>query len=1179
MTGSRPLRFLFLLASCCGLAGLIPSQARAAEGKALPPAAPHYDFQRDIRPILESSCVGCHNADRKKGEFRLDTRDNLLKGGENGVVVVPGKSGESDLIKAVARLDKGTAMPPDQEQALSAAQVGLLRAWIDDGARFPEGFVLRTLGVVRLDKQELAKLPPPAAKKIDFVKDVQPLFAAHCLACHGPDKHEALFRLDHKPTVFAGGELGPAVVPGKSAESLLIHLVSGVGLGPQMPNQGAPLSAEEIGVLRAWIDQGADFPDSASVVIKNARDHWAFKPPARPPLPQVAAELLGDATNPIDRFVAAKLAAAGLKFSPPAERATLLRRLHLDLTGLPPTVAELDAFMKDDAPDAYQKVVEQLLASPHYGERWGRHWLDAARYADSDGYEKDKPRFAHFYRDWVIGAFNRDLPYDQFIIEQIAGDRLPHPTPDQLVATGYLRNSMLNEEGGVDPEQFRMEAIIDRMDAIGKGILGLGLNCCQCHTHKYDPITQEEYYRLFAFLNNDHESQPRFYSPSELLIKADLHRQIAAIETKLQHDAPDWAERMAASEKAWRAEKRPEWIVVRPQIDKNSTEGQRFLPQPDGSIVAASYEPTKSTWTMTFANELANITGFRLELLRDPSLPGGGPGRSFLGTFALSEFKAEVKQEGKNQPIKIASATADLNAPAETAVHPNFNEKKPLHRVIGPIQYALDGNNDTGWSSDLGPGRRNLESVAVFAAEKPIPAGELTVRLVQNIGGYNSDDLQANQIGRFRLSITTAEQPHADPVPVLVRQALDVPSERRSPEQVATIFSYWRTTVVEWKDANEQIEKLWQRHPEGATQMTLTARDEPRATALLKRGDWLKPGKLVTTGVPEILNPLPPGATSDRLTLARWLVDRKSPTTARVFVNRMWQAYFGTGIVSTSEDFGTQSEPPSHPELLDWLAVEFMDHGWSVKHIQRLIVSSRTYQQASAISPELWQKDPYNRLLSRGPRFRVEGEIVRDIQLSVSGLLNPKMGGRSVMPPAPLFIFQPPASYAPFPWKEEQGEDRYRRAVYTWRRRTTPYPFLQTFDTPDGNVACIRRTRANTPLQALMGLNETVSLEAARAFAKRILSTSADDHERISYAFRAAVSRLPSERERATIDALLAKQRERIAAGQLNPWLVATGKADEQPDLLLNQATAADLASYTVAARVILNLDETITKE
>ncbi|MCB1230725.1 MAG: PSD1 domain-containing protein [Verrucomicrobiae bacterium] len=1138
----------------------------------LPVPAAKFHFDRDIRPVLETTCVSCHGPRKQKGGLRLDTADFLREGGDSGPAYLAGNSAKSDLILRIARLDDDDAMPPKEDHALTSEQVATFRTWIDAGAPWPEGFVIRDTAPVEISAADLEKLPPAAKGTIDFVRDVQPIFAGACYNCHGPKHQEANFRLDHKPTLFAGGELGPAVEKGDSARSPLVHFVAGLRPEGRMPKKGDPLSNEQIGILRAWIDQGAEFPDEASVEIGDNRDHWSFVPPVKAPLPQV-----GEA-HPIDAFIKSRLDEEGLAFSPEADRRTLLRRLHLDLTGLPPTLEEQDAFLNDPSPDAWKKLVDRLLASPHYGERWGRHWLDAARYADSDGYEKDKPRIAHFYRDWVIDAHNRDLPWDQFIIEQIAGDLLPNATQDQVVATGYLRNSMLNEEGGVDPEQFRMEAMFDRMDAIGKGILALGLNCVQCHNHKYDPITQEEYYRIFAFLNNDHEAQPRVYTPDEHMRKGEILRGIAEIEARLRETTPDWETKLAAWEDEWRATPKPEWTVVRPEVDKNATGGQRILPQPDGSFIAAGFQPTKSNTVLQLKSGGKGVTGFRLEMLNDPNLPAEGPGRSFMGTFGLSEFQVETKgADGKSTKVKFAKATADLAPPEKTPAHTKFNEKEPKERYLGPASYAIDGNHDTGWSSDLGPGRRNLESVAVFATAKPLDTDALTFQLVQRIGGWNADDLQAAQMGHFRLSVTTSPDPEADPVPVRVREALAVPREKRSPYQVATIFSHWRTIAglrhpelaERYANANAEIEALWAQHPEGVTQFTLQARDEPRLTSVLKRGDWLTPTDNVTPGVPEILNDLPADAGDDRLTFAKWLVAPDSPTTARAVVNRVWQAYFGTGIVATAEDFGTQGEDPSHPELLDWLAVDFMEKGWSLKHLHQLIVTSKTYRQSSLVTPELRERDPQNRLLARGPRFRVEGEIIRDIQLSVSGLLNPEVGGPAVMPPAPAFLFEPPASYAPFPWEEATGKDRYRRAVYTWRRRTTPYPFLQTFDTPEGNVACIRRTRANTPIQALVALNETVSMEAARAFAGRVLTEGGKtDAERLDYAWRLTLARSPEESEAATLTELMDRQRERVAKGKLNAQDVAATKSGN-----------ADLAAWILAARVLLNLDETFTKE
>jgi len=1032
---------------------------------------------------------------------------------------------------------------------------------------------------------------PPAAASYDFDQDVRAVFETACLHCHNADKEKGGLRLDTRERTLKGGDEHPALVPGKSGESPLIHFAARLVDEMEMPpkGKGDQLTPEQIGKLRAWIDAGAPWPVNVTFVARQKVDiaaheklpptqdpaklsHWAFKPPVRPPVPGPG--------NAIDAFVRARLKKEGLAPSPEAAPETLCRRMYLDLLGLPPKPAEVDAFVQAyaaNADHAIGQLADQLLASPHYGERWGRHWLDAARYADSDGYEKDKPRTAHFYRDWVIGAFNRDLPYNQFIIEQLAGDELPSPTQDQIVATGFLRNSLLNEEGGVDPEQFRMEAMFDRMDCLGKAVLGLTLNCTQCHDHKFDPFTQEEYYRMFAFLNNDHEAQPRVWSPDDLRRRADVLRQVAEEEAKLQHTTADWPQKMAAWEDAWRAQIKPEWKVIRDlQWDENdSAGGMRYLRQKDGSWLTAGFQPVKHNGIFYWKTPVEGITGFRLETLHDPDLPGGGPGRSFLGTFAVSEFAVEFREgAAKGKPVKWAKATADLSAQPETAVHPNFNEKKPVHRVIGPASYAIDGKDDTGWSSDLGPGRRNEESTIVFAAEKPLAnADAVTFKIGQKIGGWNADDLQANALGRLRLSYTTASAPEADPVPPRVRAALEIPRAQRTPAQTAVVFSHWRTTVPEWREANERIEKIWAQHPEGSTQFTLTPLDQPRMTSILKRGDWLKPDRAVQPGVLKVLNPLPAGAPPTRLTFARWLVDRQSPTAARALVNRVWQAYFGTGFVSTSEDFGTQSEPPSHPELLDWLAVQFMDTGWKLKPLHKLIVTSATYRQSSRVTPELLAKDPYNRLLARGSRLRVEGEVVRDLQLAASGLLNDKVGGRALMPPAPAFLFVAPASYAPFPWIDETGDDRYRRAVYTWRRRTTPYPFLQVFDTPEGNTSCVRRVRSNTPLQALTTLNETISLEAAQALARRMSTSGASDAERLAFGFRCVTSRRPTEDESHELLAFLGRTNQRLAGGQLKPALLVDAKTPPA------STTPTQLAAYTAVARVLLNLDEAFTKE
>jgi hypothetical protein len=1004
----------------------------------------------------------------------------------------------------------------------------------------------------------------PAQDKIDFTKTIQPVFEKSCYPCHGPKVQMGGLRLDSQASATK------EIHPGKSAESPLYKRIAGIGDEARMPMSGKPLDAATVATIRAWIDQGAVWPEGVGVAAAEVKKHWAFVPPERPALPKVSNPAWVRA--PIDAFILARLDKEGLRPSPEADKVTLLRRLSLDLTGLPPTIAEVDAFLNDKSKDAWQRQVERLLASPHYGERWGRHWLDAARYADSDGFEKDKQRQVWFYRDWVINALNQDLPYDQFIIDQIAGDLLPHHTQAQLVATGFLRNSMINEEGGIDPEQFRMEAMFDRMDAIGKGILGVTIQCAQCHNHKYDPLKQEEYYRLFAFLNNSHEANVAVYTPAEEQKRAEIFRGIHEIEGELQHRNPDWRDRMAQ----WVAKvghDQPDWVIVKPHVDDISTGGQKYLPMEDGSFLAAGYAPTKHRVQMTVKTDIQNITAFRLELLNDPNLPLGGPGRSIKGTGALTEFEVEAAPASdpkKVTKIKIAKATADISLP-ERELDPIFHDKSKKRRVTGPIEYAIDGKEETAWGIDAGPGRRNVPRNAVFDADAPIsnPGGTiLTFYLSQKHGGWNSDDNQNNNLGRMRLSITTLPNAVADPVPARVRLILALPREQWSPAQEQAVFSYWRTTVPEWKEANARIEELWQQYPEGSSQLVLSERQKTRETHMLTRGDFLKPGKVVEPGVPAFLNPLPAGAPLNRLTFARWMVDRKAPTTARSMVNRIWQAYFGTGIVSTTENLGTQCDPPSHKELLDWLAVEFMDRGWSLKAIHRLIVNSATYRQSSKVSPELYEKDPFNTLLARGPRVRVEGEIVRDIALAASGLLNEHVGGPSVYPPAPDFLFQPPVSYGPKNWYTEKGADRYRRALYTFRYRSVPYPMLQNFDTPNGDASCVRRTRSNTPLQALTTLNEPLFLETARALAKKAIAEGGNtEDQRITYAFRRCLSRKPTQAERTELQALLERQTQRFKEGKIS----AAGMTGGEPD--------PELAGWTAVARVLLNLDETITKE
>ncbi len=1012
---------------------------------------------------------------------------------------------------------------------------------------------------------------PPA---VDYTRDIRPLLAANCLHCHGqdPTTREAGLRLDE--FVTSGADVAGAeavIVPGDAASSELFARITSDDPDLRMPpvGSGKELDADEIETLRRWIDAGAEY-----------QRHWAFLAPERPAVPQVNDTAW--VRNPIDAFILARLEGEGLRPSPPAADNTLLRRLSLDLVGLPPTLDELASFEQTAAADpaaAYAKTVERLLASPHFGERWGRLWLDAARYADSDGFEKDKPRFVWRYRDWVVTALNADKPYDKFLVEQIAGDLLPGAAQAEHVATGFLRNSMINEEGGADPEQFRMEALFDRMDAIGKAVLGLTVQCAQCHTHKYDPIEQTDYYRLFAMLNNCDEAQITTHTDEQLAEWAATEAVIARIEDQLKADMPDWREQMATWEASLPEE--PAWTVISPAFD-GSGDGKNYTLE-DGSILAAGYAPTYfDTHFPIEVKQPKTITAIRLELLNDPNLPHGGPGRSIYGTCALTDFHVSSASlsGGESAELKVASASSATRPPGKP-LDPIFDNRSGKLRVTGPIEYAIDNDPLTAWTTDVGPGHANEPHSAVFVLEKPLEVGDgvrLDFRLSQYHGGWNSDDNQNNNLGRFRVSITGAEKPPADTLPPVVRAALAVPAAERTAEQTATVFAHWRTTVPQWAEANRRLEALGQSHPRGATQLALSERPTPRTTHRLDRGDFLKPMEQVAPGAPAFLHPIDVESPS-RLDFARWLADRRSPTTARAIVNRIWQAYFGVGLVATPEDLGTQGELPSHPELLDWLAVELMDNGWSLKHIHRLIVGSATYRQGSAATSELRARDPDNRLLARGPRFRVDAEFVRDIALTASGLLSRNQGGPSVYPPAPSFLFEPPASYGPKTWHYDTGPDKYRRAFYTFRYRSVPYPMLENFDAPRGDTSCVRRVRSNTPLQALATLNETLSMECARELAKHIVAEGiADSVARLRYAVRRCLAREPRGEELAVLEQFLDKQRERFESGGADPWPLLGAEGESKP-VLPEGTTPAELAAWTAVARVVLNLDETITKE
>ncbi len=799
------------------------------------------------------------------------------------------------------------------------------------------------------------------AEPIDYRGAIKPLLIRHCYECHNAKVHKGGLRVDTAAELRKGGNSGPAVLPGKPAESLLLRAVQGVEDVARMPYKRTPLTKAEIQLLSDWITQGA--PSPAGEKADDSRGHWAFRPPLRPSLPVVRHE--GLARNPIDRFVLARLEREGIVPSVEADRPTLIRRLSLDLIGLPPEPAEVDAFCSDNRPDAYERLVDRLLASPHYGERWGRHWLDLARYADSNGFTIDTPREIWKYRDWVIDAFNHDLPFDEFVIEQFAGDLLPGATTSQKIATGFHRNTLVNEEGGIDHEQFRVEAVADRVNTTGVVFLGLTLGCARCHDHKYDPISTREYYQFFAFLNNQAEPTLDLAAPEVAARRQAIRKRIAGLEERLD-------------------------------------------------------EPLKA---------------------------------------ALAQLPASVKAK----------------------------EERDLQVIL------------------------NLRP------------------------------------------------------------------DQRTSGQKKKLATFFRAKNPAFRKAFDEIDALKKQEPSFPTTLVLAELPRPRDTFVMLGGDFTRKGERVTPGVPSVLHALAGRADKgghNRLDLARWLVDRRNPLIGRVTMNRLWQAYFGKGLVETENDFGTQGSPPTHPELLDWLAVEFPDRGWSLKAMHRLIVTSATYRRASRTRVDLAERDPQNRLLARQNRLRLDAEIVRDNALAVSGLLSRKLGGPSVFPPQPAGIYQ--FTQVRRPWQTSNGSARHRRGLYTFFQRSAPYPALIVFDAPDSTSACTRRVRSNTPLQALTLLNDQAFVELARGLASRVRAEGGSSvREQVRHAFRLCLTREPLPAEARRLEDYLMEQRQefQVAPQEARALLAVETRTATAP------AALAERAAWTAVARVLLNLDEFITRE
>jgi len=1010
--------------------------------------------------------------------------------------------------------------------------------------------------------------PARGAQTPDFDRDVLPILAAACLDCHsGPEPKARLDLLSRKSAISGGRSGEAAVVPGDPEQSRLIAVVEGSDGEYRMPPRGELLSAAQSRVLREWIASGASWSEAAEAQ-RGQPWHWAWRAPKQVEPPAVADPAW--MRHPIDRFVFAQLEAEGLAPAPAADRATLARRLSLSLTGLPPDPGEVEALLADGQNGAIERYVDALLASPHYGERLARLWLDLARYADTNGYEKDDRRSMWPWRDWVIDAFNRNLPYDRFTLEQLAGDLLEDATLDTRIASGFHRNTMSNEEGGTDPEEFRVEALHDRVHTTASVWLGATLACARCHDHKFDAFSIEDYYGFLAFFNSD-RADTSVIGPSEqraggamLRVAPTAQRQeyaeaLAAREAALATIAKPSAE-LAAAQARWEIEQKSAaelWSLLTPTT-MSAESGATLARGEDGSIVVSGTSSELDTYRLEFTLPMAGARVLRLELLPEPSSESRGVGRGPGGNIVLSELDAAcVSADGeRGGALKFARAFADHEQRG------NGESWLALH--------AVDGNPKTGWAVAPQTGQPHqlvLESEAPFG---DAPGAKLSLTLAQRYGG-------AHTLARFRLSCSAqADTALTAPLGSELAAILDEPAAARTPEQSEKLAAHYRAHAPALAGAREQLARADARLAlvPTATTLVMESAAQPRATHVHRKGNFLDPGDEVQPRLPKIFGTLPEALPRNRLGLARWIVSPANPQFARSFVNLVWELHFGRGLVATADDFGTQGQRPSHAQLLDWLALHFASTCYDVKQLQRTILTSQTFLQSSRIDAQALERDPHNRLLARGPRQRMEAEMLRDTALCASGLLVRKLGGPSVFPPQPPGIWT--MIYSSDQWSDSTGEDRYRRGLYTFARRTAPYPSFAVFDAPSREVACTRRSRTNTPLQALTTLNDPQFVEAAVALARRMLREGGGTNAgALTRGMLLCRSRPPSAEEQGTLLALYEGQLEqyRKDAPQC-ALLLSNGPAgaDADPD-------PAAAAAWTIVANVLLNLDATLTLE
>jgi hypothetical protein len=1002
----------------------------------------------------------------------------------------------------------------------------------------------------------VSSLHADSPRTIEFNRDVRPILSDKCFACHGPDKgrRKADLRLDVEKEAKETRDGGAAIVAGKPAESKLYQKITASNEKQRMPPAKfvKSLSPREIETLKLWIEQGAKW-----------QEHWSQIAPKRPTLPKVADKAW--ARNAIDHFVLARLEEDKLKPAAEADRRTLIRRLTFDLTGLPPTPEEVDAFVNDMAPNAYEKVVDRLLTSKHFGERMAIYWLDVVRFADTAGYHSDNHRDITPYRDYVIRSFNDNKRFDRFTIEQLAGDLLPNATVEQRIASGYNRLLQTTEEGGAQAKEYLAKYSADRVRNTAVIWMGLTMGCCECHDHKFDPLTQRDFYSLAAFFADLQETavgrQAQTPVPDQEY-EADMKRldaAVAEVRQKLATASPnatafeEWQrklkERLAKGGSAWTPIK-PEKLT--------SSGGATLSLLDDLAVLSSGKNSAKDTYTVTLHTDLARITGIRLEALQHASLPGKGLSRG-NGNYVLTGFDVEVQTPNDKKPkrVKLSAAVADFS-------QSGF-----------PVESLLKDKGE-GWAVDGHTKKENRQAVFTFA--EPISGGAgtvLTIRMKQD------SVYPQHNIGCFRLALTTADKPGLgkDAIPAAVVKAIQLDPEKRTQADKDALLSLYRSEAQEFDTLRKEIAKIEaerQNRSKAVPTSLVSMAVAPRPIRILKRGNWQDDsGEIVQPNTPASLPALGvSGRRATRLDLAKWMVAVDNPLPARVFVNRLWKLAFGQGIVRTLDDFGSQGTWPSHSDLLDWLAVEYRESGWDTKHMLKLMLMSQTYRQSSRVDDSLKQIDPYNYLLARQGRFRLDAEMVRDNALAVGGLLSKRIGGKSVKP------YQPDGywDYLNFPrrtWQKDTGDDQYRRGLYTYWQRTFLHPSLQAFDAPSREECTVERPRSNTPLQALVLLNDPTYVEAARAFAEKIVADGgADAAARIQFTYRRALGRPASANEVKLLDALYQHHKKEYAADA--KAAEALLKVGDKP--MPKEMDLAELAAWTSVARVVLNLHETITR-